>query len=190
MDFSFRVNCAVTLRGRSRMAENRTCCVWTGATKKATGRAGASYGMIKVKFRNRWRVLHVHRLALLITVNIDLDKAHEFDASHLCHNTLCITPGHLILESRMDNLGRRACQQRGQCTGHGAHIPQCLLHLCLSMLLVRTGNSCTHASNPQNPASNPASLKTAISSTAQSQPTQSSHLLHSSVTTHSKPSLS
>ncbi|KAI1262998.1 hypothetical protein F5Y18DRAFT_438481 [Xylariaceae sp. FL1019] len=67
----------------------------------------------------------------------------RMDGSHCCHNPLCVTPAHIVLEAVVDNLGRQDCLRRAQamrCEGRqvpplcDAHEPPCLMQqACLTM---------------------------------------------------------
>lgn len=48
----------------------------------------------------------------------------EGDASHLCHNKLCIEPLHLTLEPRSVNNSRQICNTQKYCTRK--HEPYCI----------------------------------------------------------------
>lgn len=48
------------------------------------------------------------------------------DCSHLCHNTLCCNPDHLVLEPRSINNNRNHCKNEMHCFGHGSH-GKCLI---------------------------------------------------------------
>ena len=48
------------------------------------------------------------------------------DCSHLCHNTLCCNPDHLVLEPRSVNNNRNHCKNEMHCFGHGSHA-KCLI---------------------------------------------------------------
>ena len=41
------------------------------------------------------------------------------DCSHLCHNTLCCNPDHLVLELRSINNDRNHYKNEMHCFGHG-----------------------------------------------------------------------
>ena len=65
------------------------------------------------------------------------------DCSHLCHNTLCCNPDHLVLELRSINNNRNHCKNGMHCFGHGSHT-KCLIwgefiismYVCLPFLPV------------------------------------------------------
>ncbi|KAK9489249.1 zinc-binding loop region of homing endonuclease-domain-containing protein, partial [Lipomyces doorenjongii] len=55
----------------------------------------------------------LHQLALIAgnrrdELKVTLDS-NSFDISHLCHNNICFNPEHLIVESRLNNRRRQAC---------------------------------------------------------------------------------
>ena len=51
----------------------------------------------------------------------DLD---DREASHLCHNSLCLNITHLTFEHHLVNIDRNSCSGPGHCS----HTPQCLHH--------------------------------------------------------------
>ena len=50
------------------------------------------------------------------------------DASHLCHNTLCVKESHISMEPHSVNNNRQYCIAQNICFGHGEY-RQCLLEL-------------------------------------------------------------
>ena len=52
------------------------------------------------------------------------------DASHLCHNSLCVNSSHINIEPRTINNQRKICVSINKCIGHTDN-PECLLHLKL-----------------------------------------------------------
>ena len=115
------------LRDSSVQAENGHCTLWTGATHK-----DGKYGMICYKhpIKNTWHTIHAHRLAKLLSIR-SLDMPSSFDASHLCHNTLCINPLHICFEPHGFNNQRQSCAAANKCFGHPDPLPECLVHLKL-----------------------------------------------------------
>jgi hypothetical protein len=61
-----------------------------------------------------------------------LSVAPSTDCSHLCHNSRCVRPEHLVTEPRKLNHGRKNCLYKLRCTHCAkdmivcAHTPQCL----------------------------------------------------------------
>lgn len=113
------------------LAQNGQCRLWTGATKDGRG---TPYGTLHVLVApGRWRNLATHRLSLQFDRGWGLEDMDDMKeggmvVSHLCHNSLCLLPQHLSMESDTVN-GRRAyCVHTGHCTGH-QHDPDCLLNL-------------------------------------------------------------
>lgn len=122
MDFEkYRLKIAENVQ----QAPNGECLLWTGGVKQ---RDTVAYGYINVKLHNKWRVLHAHRVALFCRDSIILES--HVDVSHLCHNSLCVAPGHLSAEPHSINNNRQGCKSKGQCGGHGP-FPNCLIHLHL-----------------------------------------------------------
>ena len=96
------------------------CLVWMG------GPVDSKYGQMRVKFPGNKvsRVMYVHRVAVMVSLKLDrLPEGQE--ASHLCNNSRCIEPTHLILESHQINSERHHCFMQRVCTRN--HEPACIL---------------------------------------------------------------
>ena len=48
------------------------------------------------------------------------------DASHLCHNSLCLTASHISMEPHSINNNRQYCVSQNVCFGHAPY-PKCML---------------------------------------------------------------
>ena len=104
---------------------NGQCQIWTGLCTP-----NGKYGVINCKFPDArgWRQMHVHRLAYMVHhQNIFIDKS--YDVSHLCHNSKCITVGHLSLEPHGFNNSRQSCVSTCSCLGHPEPLPPCRVEL-------------------------------------------------------------
>lgn len=103
-------------------ADNNNCSIWTGAVT-----ANGLYGLLSYRDpeTNAWKKKHVHRLILMIKLR-SLNIPKELDASHLCHNSLCVNVGHLSLEPHSINNNRQCCKSYGHCIGHGG-FPDCMI---------------------------------------------------------------
>ena len=77
---------------------NTGCYLWFAA------HYAAGYGIAKIE----GRVRSVHRA---VCEEVHGHQGLDMDASHLCHNTSCVNPDHLVWESRSDNLLRRSPEQ-------------------------------------------------------------------------------
>ena len=108
------------------VSSNSECLIWTAGT---TGEK-VKYGAVKVTFScgNR-RTMKAHRFACMLFHRQTFLAAH-LDASHLCHNSLCVNPEHISLEPRSVNSQRNSCKITGICSSHGIY-PACLLRLQL-----------------------------------------------------------
>ena len=117
------------LENGSKLAPNSECLIWQGYCKT---HRGGRYGRINVKLvaGGRWQVLPVHRLAKFIELSV-CEVQEGLEASHLCHNSLCVKPSHIHFESHAINNNRRFCKNLKYCTGHGPGVPECMLHLYL-----------------------------------------------------------
>lgn len=101
-----------------------TCILWTGPLT-----SDKLYGLLSYKDpkTNLWRKKHVHRVALMVKLR-RLEIPKELDASHLCHNRMCVNAEHLALEPHAVNNNRQHCRSLGKCFGHGTYL-ECMLHL-------------------------------------------------------------
>lgn len=103
---------------------NGECFIWTGSCTP-----NGKYGVINCRFPGAigWKLLYVHRLAYMIQHRAA--QLAAVDVSHLCHNTKCINVAHLVLEPHGFNNSRQTCVSKGECIGHIAPFPPCLVHL-------------------------------------------------------------
>ena len=120
----------------SEEAENGTCIIWTGATQR---RNNYVLGMINVTYPNAKRTkMNVARLAKILQLK-STDLAKNLDASHLCHNALCVNTDHIVLEPREINNQRKICVAAHQCTTHivhGTNYTNCMLNLKLWFVMI------------------------------------------------------
>ena len=97
---------------------------------------GVRYGVICVNVSlhgSMWKSMYVHRLALLKDPsNLGLQEVLHLqsDASHLCHNTLCINLYHISVEPHWLNNSRQQCRRKGITDDHSRY-PRCKLALAL-----------------------------------------------------------
>ena len=108
----------------SKQSKNGECIMWNGPKD---GRK--RYGQIHYKDPrdHKWKHKSAHRFMLMLK-NQDFTMDSAKDASHLCHNKLCINSEHLNLERRGINNQRNWCKNEGTCSGHGTE-PDCKIHL-------------------------------------------------------------
>ena len=106
--------------------------MWIGCCAKGRIiRYGSMCINVSLHGRGVWKCVSVHRLTLLKEpTNLSLHDVLNArgDASHLCHNALCINAAHISLEPRYVNNNRQQCIRKGFCHGH-ADYPQCKLAL-------------------------------------------------------------
>lgn len=112
-------------------AENGSCKIWTGAIQR---KRNYMLGMLNVAYPNGKRTkMNVARLPKMLQLKtIDIDR--NLDASHLCHNALCVNADHIIFEPHDLNNHRKVCVASQKCTTHELHgttYPNCMLHLKL-----------------------------------------------------------
>ena len=102
------------------------CLIWSGG--KSTPKPN-QYGRKRVKIPIldiASKVMYVHRIVYMCH-NYDmriLDKNLGLEVSHLCHNSLCARPTHLVLETHEQNSERLSCKLMGHCTKN--HSPECI----------------------------------------------------------------
>lgn len=111
------------------LSENDECMLYNGGSRTTEG-----YGRMRytVPGENVERETSAHRMAKMVEMR-DLNAGNELDASHLCHNKICVRPEHIHFENTLINNARRACVNRGQCSRHpsrnGEFFPDCMLML-------------------------------------------------------------
>lgn len=81
------------------------CVLWTGAINGHYGRKKVRYpdGTVTLEYVCRVVYMCKHRV-----INIPAEDAdgETLDVSHLCHNHLCVSPHHLVLEKHSINMDR------------------------------------------------------------------------------------
>ena len=108
------------------IASNNECALFKAEHLNKDG-----YAYIGFRKGGKTTTASVQRVSLIVSEGkLDLG---DNDASHLCHNKLCINPLHVSLEDRASNCQRRSCVSRGLCQRHpkgdGTVYPDCLLRL-------------------------------------------------------------
>ena len=107
---------------------NGECMLYQGSSRDKEGYARFRYNIPG----GRQRESSAHRMAKMVEMK-ELDLGCK-DASHLCHNKLCIYSPHIKLESSKLNNSRKKCVIAGVCTRHQkedgqGYYPDCLLNL-------------------------------------------------------------
>ena len=127
-----RLEIIAKLNYNSIVSDNGQCVLWTGCCGKGRrARYGTMCINVSVHGRPMWKCVSVHRLALLkAPTNLSLQDVltSQGDASHICHNTLCINAAHISVEPHYVNNNRQQCTHKGFCHGHREY-PQCKLAL-------------------------------------------------------------
>lgn len=88
-----------------------SCWLWTG-------RVSGRYGRLNVWRDGRLVTVKPHRA--MLEEFYDIEFPHD-EAGHLCHNTLCINPSHLEVQTQAHNLSER--RGHGVVKGDGCWIP-------------------------------------------------------------------
>ena len=124
MDESFYQNYSAKLHENVCLSPNNECMLWSGCTKGKL----VKYGVINCRFRCGYnRAVTVHRLSYMLQHRIThVDSG--LDASHLCHNSLCVKVSHISMEPHSVNNNRQYCMAQNFCFGHGQY-SQCMLEL-------------------------------------------------------------
>ena len=109
-------------------SSNSQCLIYNEDPVRRDG-----YIYIKIRRGRKVKSASVQRVCAMIhNGTLELGKV---DASHLCHNKLCVNPNHISLESRATNCSRKSCVLAGVCLRHpkgdGTFYPDCLLSLNL-----------------------------------------------------------
>ena len=106
--------------------EEGGCRSWLG--KAHQGQYGKTH--IRIRDDNGLLVINTtitcHRAIFMATNKVLLDNSDN-DVSHLCHNARCININHLFLEHHTINMSRIQCKNDGECHGHPAPSPNCML---------------------------------------------------------------
>ena len=105
------------------LSANDECMFYKGSSRDREGYARMRF---RVPGIVREKETSAHRMAKMV----QLKTLHlgEGDASHRCHNKLCINPEHICIEDTKVNNARKVCVARGKCIGHDSH-PTCLLDM-------------------------------------------------------------
>lgn len=125
---NFMATLSARLAKHTSQADERGCCLWTGSVDKD------GYGRVRVKWPGG--VSKIHRVARVVfrlklggrevpQSRVSDGRVVPLDVSHLCHQRLCMTPEHLVLEPKAVNSERTHCVRQGHCSHHGEH-PDCL----------------------------------------------------------------
>ena len=99
------------------------CWVWMGVK---TYKTCTIYGKMRARLPgdDKSKYYYIHRLSYMCHHQQILNSKQFI--SHLCHNSLCFNPAHLVIEDISSNHLRKACRQFGHCTGHHPE-PRCIL---------------------------------------------------------------
>jgi len=109
------------------LSVNDECMLYKGRSRDREG-----YGRVRytVPGIGREKETSAHRMSKMIEQK---SLSLELDASHICHNKLCINTQHISMEENIVNNNRKACVARGTCVGHvkgdGTLYPECRLNL-------------------------------------------------------------
>lgn len=88
-----------------RLAANVSVCPVLGCYEWAGNRSRSGYGRLNVRAAGRHRKLFAHRLSFEASRGMPVPRG--MDVHHLCYNSACINPQHLVLMSPADNRADR-----------------------------------------------------------------------------------
>ena len=118
----FYENMRKRILNKVHISANSECRIWAGGldSDKKYGRIGYVDPVSGDSKRK-----NVSRVAYMVFFE-EWGADPGLDCSHLCHNTLCCYPHHLVLEPRSINNNRKYCKNEGRCFGHDTH-RKCLI---------------------------------------------------------------
>jgi len=118
-----------TLDKANQIVENRLIKDVNGQCDIYTGPQKNKYGLVKLTFMGNKLSLYAHRVAKMHSMGVTAFEPF-LKCSHLCHNTLCCNPAHIVLEVQGINNNRQNCKTRRICAGHaspeGDALPACI----------------------------------------------------------------
>lgn len=111
------------------------CMLWTSSLKGRDGKSDKPRMTIMVRKEDggalyRCERIGPHQIALIVNrveLGLGIWNQTSDEVSHLCHNSLCINPKHLIAESGWTNRNRNACQRQRQLTCVCGQNPPCMI---------------------------------------------------------------
>ena len=99
------------------LSANGQCYLWTAGRKPKNNRYGAITG--RCEFWGKKSSIDVYRVIYCIAKELRLEDIAGMDASHMCHNSLCVTVSHIAIEPHGINNNRIACKSSVYgCSGH------------------------------------------------------------------------
>lgn len=99
---------ANSVLSQERMFDGTSCWEWTGQRK--LNRASKWYGYISIRVHGVVKSLLVHRVVLKVFKGRYLSSRDV--GKHLCNNTLCCNPAHLVGGTQSSNV--RQCVREGR----------------------------------------------------------------------------
>ncbi len=114
------------LQSRLSDADETGCKIYNGPIKKS---GATQYGIIRKTINHVPYEFYAHRIAKMAAMNCTTIEP-PLQCSHLCHNSLCCNPEHIVLETQTINNNRIFCKNFQYCTGHtdinGKALPNCI----------------------------------------------------------------
>ena len=107
--------------------KKRWYCLPMGSVSCGEGakKVNSVTGVINCRFECGYRTVTVHRLSYMLEHKMTRVEP-GLDASHLCHNSLCLTASHISMEPHSINNNRQYCVSQNVCFGHAPY-PKCML---------------------------------------------------------------
>ena len=121
MDVDFCKKYTAKLQEKVVLSASGQCQLWTGCKKGKF----SDYGVINCRFECGCRTVTVHRLSYMLEHKMTRVEP-GLDASHLCHNSLCLTASHISMEPHSINNNKQYCVSQNVCFGHAPY-PKCML---------------------------------------------------------------
>lgn len=100
--------------------ENWQCWIWTGYCQTKKKDEPARYGRIIKSINKIKHNYFVHQIVWLAN-QTPTKTVCPGDISHLCHNTKCVNPQHLVIEPSAINSQRKECKNQGSCKYNNDH---------------------------------------------------------------------
>ena len=120
MDVDFCKKYTAKLQEKVVLSANGQCQLWTGCRKGKF----SDYGVINCRFECGYRTVTVHRLSYMLEHKMTRVEPGS-DASHLCHNSLCLTASHISMEPHSINNNRQYRVSQNVCFGHAPYQSAC-----------------------------------------------------------------
>lgn len=114
---------------RSEKAANGECLIYKGPYHTKSN--GAQYGRVKLYINGKEERGYAHRISKLYESSQSEEAPKHLPCSHLCHDSKCVNPNHIVFEEICYNNMRKPCKDARICYGHkdfkGNTLPDCII---------------------------------------------------------------